>query len=380
MPHKEALIMYVGFDPRFDKMADVLVNYSIELKPKQTVYVWGTSTLAQPLMLAIYKQVLKAGGNAFLRADLPGTQEAFYEYAQGEQLDFVSPVDIASVAEGQFDAYIRIGADYNTRRLSNADSAKVQRQQMAQRAILNKRMTRSAEGTYNWVVTQFPTDAYAMDADMSLEDYKEFIFNACLLNDPDPVSLWRAIGQKQDRYVQYMKGKREVIVRGSNMDLKLRIDERIWKNSHGRRNFPDGEIYTGPVEDSMTGWIKYTYPGVHNGREVDGIELKFEQGKVVKATAKKNEDYLNQVLDTDAGARFVGEFAIGTNYGITKFSKNILFDEKIGGTIHLALGASYPDTGGKNASAIHWDMIAGAQDAEILVDGEVFYKNGKIVI
>jgi len=372
--------MYVGFDPRFDKMADVLVNYSIELKPKQTVYVWGTSTLAQPLMLAIYKQVLKAGGNAFLRADLPGTQEAFYEYAQGEQLDFVSPVDIASVAEGQFDAYIRIGADYNTRRLSNADSAKVQRQQMAQRAILNKRMTRSAEGTYNWVVTQFPTDAYAMDADMSLEDYKEFIFNACLLNDPDPVSLWRAIGQKQDRYVQYMKGKREVIVRGSNMDLKLRIDERIWKNSHGRRNFPDGEIYTGPVEDSMTGWIKYTYPGVHNGREVDGIELKFEQGKVVKATAKKNEDYLNQVLDTDAGARFVGEFAIGTNYGITKFSKNILFDEKIGGTIHLALGASYPDTGGKNASAIHWDMIAGAQDAEILVDGEVFYKNGKIVI
>ena len=371
--------MYVGYDPRFDKMADVLVNYSIEIKPKQTVYVWST-TLAQPLMLAIYKQILKAGGNAFLRADLPGAQEIFYEYAQAEQLDFVSPVDIASVAEGQFDAYIRIGAEYNTRRLNNADSSKMQRQQTAQRAILNKRMTRSAEGNYNWVVTQFPTDAYAMDADMSLEEYKEFIFSACLLNEPDPVALWRAIGKKQERYTNYMKGKREVTVHGSNMDLKLRIDERIWKNSHGRRNFPDGEIYTAPVEDSMNGWIKYTYPGVHNGREVDGIELKFEQGKVVKATAKKNEDYLNTVLDTDVGARFVGEFAIGTNYGITKFSKNILFDEKIGGTIHLALGASYPDTGGKNQSAIHWDMIAGAQDAEIRVDGELFYKDGKIVI
>ena len=367
------------YDPRFNKMAQVIVNYSIQVQPGQTVYVWS-STLAQPLLLELYREILKAGGNAFLRTDIPGMQEIFYQHAQGAQLDFVSPVDQISVQEGQFDAYIRIGAEYNSRRLSNADGDKVQRQQIAQRPILNKRMERAAEGTYNWCVTQFPTEAYAMDSDMSLPEYTDFVFDACLLNDPDPVARWQAIGANQQRYVEFFKGKRQLTLKGSNADLTLSVADRIFKNSQGKRNFPDGEVYTGPVEDSVNGWVRYSYPGIYNGREVDGIQLWFEHGRVVKATATKNEAYLLKVLDTDAGARTLGEFALGTNYGIKKFSRNILFDEKIGGTFHTAVGASYPDTGGVNKSAVHWDMIASAHDAEIQADGIVFYKDGKFVI
>jgi aminopeptidase len=367
------------YDPRFNKMAQVLVNYSLEVKPGETVYVWST-TLAQPLMLEIYREVLKAGGNAFLRADLPGAMEMYYQYAEGKQLDFVSPVDQISVDPKQFQHYVRIGAEYNSRRLSNADANKMQRQQTAQRPVLNQRMELSAQNKYNWVVTQFPTEAYAMDADMSLDEYKEFVFSAALLNDPDPVARWKEIGKKQEAYTDYLKSKDVITVQGSNMDLTLRVKGRIWKNSQGKRNFPDGEVYTGPIEDSVNGWINYTYPGIYQGREVDGIRLEFTDGRVVKATAKKNEAFLNKVLDTDVGARTLGEFAIGTNYGITKFSKNILFDEKIGGTIHMACGSAYPDTLAVNKSAVHWDMIAGAQDAEIRADGELFYKDGMFLI
>jgi aminopeptidase len=366
------------FDARFDRMAQVIVNYSIEVKPGQTVYVWSTGFAAQPLLLSLYKEILKAGGNAYLRADVPGAAEIFYQYAKDVQLDFVSPVDRISVE--QFDAYIRIGAETNTRRLSNASADAVVRQQMAQRPILNKRMELSAEGKYNWCVTQFPTEAYAMDAEMSLAEYAEFVFSACLVNDPDPVARWREQGRVQQRYVDFLKGKRELRVQGSNVDLTLSIDGRTFINSEGRRNFPDGEIFTGPVEDSVNGWIRYSYPAIYNGREVSGVQLWFEHGRVVKATADKNEAFLNKVLDTDAGARTLGEFAIGTNYGITKFSRNILFDEKIGGTIHLAVGAGYPDTGAKNKSAVHWDMIAGMQDGTISADGSVFFQNGQFVI
>jgi aminopeptidase len=337
------------------------------------VYVWSLGFGAQPLLLALYREILKAGGNAYLRADVPGASEIFYEHAKGEQLDFVSPVDRISVE--QFDAYIRIGAENNTRRLSNADPAAITRQQNAQRPVFSRRLERSAQGQYNWCVTQFPTEAYAMDAEMSLAEYTEFIFSACLVNDPDPVTRWRELGALQQRYIDFLKGKRELRVQGANVDLTLNIADRVFANCDGRRNFPDGEICTCPVEDSANGWIRYSYPTIYNGREVSGVRLWFERGRVVKATADKNEVFLNKVLDSDDGARGLGEFAIATNYGITKFSRNILFDEKIGGTIHLAVGA-----GGGNHSAVHWDMIAGMQDGSISADGVTFFKDGVFVI
>ncbi|MCL4505868.1 MAG: aminopeptidase [Chloroflexi bacterium] len=366
------------FDARFDKMAQVIVNYSIEVKPGQTVYVWSTGFEAQPLLLSLYREILKAGGNAFLRADVPGASEIYYQHARGAQLDFVSPVDRISVE--QFDAYIRIGSETNTRRLSNADPDAVVRQQMAQRPILNKRMELSAEGRYNWCVTRFPTEAYAMDAEMSLAEYTEFVFSACLLNDPDPIASWKRMGQIQQRYVDFLKGKRELKVQGPNVNLTMNIAGRVFLNSQGKRNFPDGEIFTGPVEDSVNGWIRYSYPAIYNGREVSGVQLWFEHGRVVKATAEKNEEFLLKVLDTDEGARTLGEFAIGANYGITRFSRDILFDEKIGGTIHMAVGSGYPDTGAKNKSAVHWDMIAGMQEGAISADGITFFKGGQFVI
>ncbi len=368
------------YDARFNKMAAVLVNYSLAVKPGQTVYVWGSSTEAAPLMLEVYREILKAGGNAFLRADLPGADEIFYQYANEAQLDFVSPVDRVSVELGQFDAYMRISADSNTRRLANADAAKVSRRQSAMRPVLNKRMARSADGNYNWVVTRYPTNAHAMDADMSLAEYTDFVFSACLLNQADPVASWRAVGANQQHWVDYLKPKKTLRVKSSNADITMSIADRIFKNSCGLRNFPDGEIFTGPVEDSVNGWVRFNYPAIYNGREVSGVQLWFEKGLIVKATADKNEDFLNQILNTDEGSRRLGEFAIGTNYGITKFSRDILFDEKIGGTIHMAVGSGYPDTGALNRSAIHWDMISGMQAGEISADGEVFYRNGKFLI
>ena len=367
-------------DPRLNKMASVLVNYSIAVKPKQWVYVWASSPQAAPLMLEIYREVLKAGGNAFLRTDLPGAQEVFYATATGDQLDAVSPIDQLSVDERAFDGYIRVGAEMNTRRHANVNSENFTRAQMAMGPITAKRMARASEGTYNWVVCRYPTNAYAMEADMSLADYEEFVFDACLLNDPDPVGKWKALGIKQQVYVDYLNTKKQLHVRGHNVDLKMSIAGRKWKNSCGLRNFPDGEVYTGPVEDSVEGWIRYSYPAIFLGREVAGVVLTWEKGRVTKASATKNEDFLIKTLDTDPGARSLGEFAIGDNYGIKKFSKDILFDEKIGGTIHLAVGMGYPDTGSVNKSAVHWDMITGMEDAEISADGDVFYKNGKFLI
>jgi aminopeptidase len=172
-------------------------------------------------------------------------------------------------------------------------------------------------------------------------------------------------------------GRKQVIVRGPNADLTLSIEGRKFINSDGRRNMPSGEIFTGPVEDSANGWVKFTYPAITGGREVEGVELHFENGEVVKASAEKNEKYLLTMLDSDSGSRYLGEFAIGTNYKIEKFTKSILYDEKIGGSFHMAIGAGYPETGSLNKSSIHWDFICDLRDnSEIFVDGVLFYKNG----
>ena len=191
---------------------------------------------------------------------------------------------------------------------------------------------------------------------------------------------WREFGAMQQLKVEWLQGHNRVQIRGANADLKLSIDDRTFINACGVRNFPDGEIFSGPVEDSAEGWVRFTYPLIVQGREVEGVEFTFEKGKVVKATARKNEDALNVLLDTDAGSRFLGELGIGTSPNITHFTRSMLFDEKIKGTFHLAVGRSYPETGGKNESAIHVDLICDLHDGDIVVDGEVFYRNGDFAI
>jgi len=334
---------------------------------------------AAPLLLAVHEEVLRAGGHPHLMIGLPGAEEAFYRLASDEQLEFVSPLQELIVE--QFDATINIRSDSNTRELSGVDPARQRRRSKAMTPIMKTYLERGASGELKWVGTQYPTPAYAQEADMSLREYEDFVYGACFCDQEDPVARWQEIHDMQQRLVDWLKGKREVRVKGPNADLTISIEGRVFINSDGHHNMPSGEIFTGPVEDSTEGWVRFTYPAITGGREVGGIELWFEKGRVVKATAKKNEEYLHEMLDADPGARYLGEFAIGTNDGIQRFTKNILFDEKIGGSFHMAVGAGYPETGSKNESAIHWDMICDMRDGgEIYVDGELFYRSGEFLI
>ena len=276
---------------------------------------------------------------------------------------------------------IAIRASNNTRAMTNIDPNRVQRNQKARKPLTEAYLSRSAVGELNWVLSQCPTEADAQEANMSLEEYADFVYSATFCHLDDPVSEWEKLSAMQAEKIEWLKGKKLVRLQGPNIDLSLSIEGRTFINANGDRNMPDGEIFTGPVEDSVNGWVRYSYPSVVGGRAVSGIELKFADGKVVEASAEQNEELLHAQLNTDDGARYLGEFAIGTNFGIQQFTGNILFDEKIGGTIHTAVGQSYAETGGKNQSAVHWDMICDMRnDSEILVDDELFYKNGKFIV
>src|SRR5574341_538162 len=363
-------------DPRIDKVADVMVNYSVSVKKGDLTLINIQDPLAQPLGLAVYRHVLRAGGNAIFQMAPTGAEEVFYKNASEEQLDFMNPVAMWQIEN--IDVMIALLASSNTKRLSGVEPSRLSRAQKARTPYYKIYMERQASGALRWTLTQFPTEASAQDAEMSLTEYEDFVYGACMVDLDDPVKHWKGVAKEQQRLVDWLKGKKQIEVRGENIDLKLSIDGRAFINADGKKNFPDGEIFTGPVEDSVEGWVRFTYPAIYNSREVDGVELTFEKGRVVKATAKKGEDFLNSTLDTDAGARFLGEFAIGTNEGIKQFTRNILFDEKIGGTVHMAVGAGYPDTGSHNESAVHWDMICDMRSGgEIYVDGQLFYLDGK---
>ena len=215
---------------------------------------------------------------------------------------------------------------------------------------------------------------------MSLTDYEDFVFGAGKLDEDDPVSIWQQTEKRQQRLVDWLAGKKEVVIRGENIDLRMSIAGRSFINASGKQNFPDGEIFTSPVEDSTAGWVRFGYPAIHGGREVEDIELWFEDGKVVKEQAKKGSEFLTATLNTDEGARVLGELGIGTNYEIQRFTKHMLFDEKIGGTVHLAVGSGFPEAGGSNMSGVHWDMLCNMAEGEIIVDGTTVYQNGKFII
>ncbi len=364
-------------DPRVTKLAKVLIHYSLDIKAGQKLRI-SASPLAQELTLAAYKEAIKAGAHVYVDQPVEEYSEIFYKYASDEQLDFVSPVRKMLIET--YDADLAIEAPANRRVLSGVDPKKIARSAKAKTELMKTYMERSARGELHWCLTIYPNNASAQDADMSLRDYKEFVYAAGLLNEDDPTVLWLEEGKRQARLVEWLKGRDRAVLKGANIDVSLSIKERTFVPADGKYNFPDGEIFTGPVEDSANGWVRFKYPAIFEGQEVADIELWFENGKVVKETTSKNQELLTSTLDTDAGARYLGEWGIGTNYGITKFTKEMLFDEKIGGTIHFATGASYPETGGKNESAIHWDMLCDMAESEITVDGELFYKDGKPVI
>ena len=364
-------------DARVEKLAKVMVNYSLELKPGQKFWL-RTTPLAEELNLAVYEEAVKAGAHTFVDQRMPGAEEIFYKYASGAQLDYVSP--IRELIAETFEASLYIDAEHNSRNLAGIDGARMARTRKAGAELFRKLLQRSADGSYRWCITVYPTHSMAQDADMSLADYREFVYAAGMLSEPDPVAFWREEGRKQTELADWLKGHDRAVLKGSNVDITLSIRDRRFEISDGRYNFPDGEIFTSPVEDSVNGWIRFKYPAIYDGQEVTDIELWFEDGRVVKEKAAKNEKLLTSLLNTDAGARILGEWGIGTNYGIQRFSKNMLFDEKIGGTIHFAVGAAFPECGGRNESGLHWDMLCDMAESEITVDGELFYKNGKTVI
>jgi aminopeptidase len=366
-------------DPRIVRWAETLTGYCLNVQPGHVVEITSTA-LAEPLLAAVYRAVLRAGGHPVVKLGLGELDRLLLTESSEEQLAWVSPGDRA--LREHANATLSINASANTRTLTNANPARQAIRSRAARALGDIRQQREAAGLLRWCGTLYPTAAHAQDAEMSLEEFTEFVFGACFLNEPDPAAAWIALGREQQRYVDWLAGKHQVRVVGPDTDLRLSIAGRTFINSDGKRNFPSGEFFTGPVEESVEGTIRFTVPSIYGGRSVQDIRLRFEGGRVVEASAAQGDAFLQQMLELDAGARYVGEFAFGNNFGITRGIRNILFDEKIGGTIHMALGNSYPETGGKNVSALHWDMICDLRapaGGEVWVDDELLLKDGKLL-
>jgi aminopeptidase len=361
------------------------VQYSTEIRPGDHVAIY-TQPVAMPLVEQVYRQVLAAGGYPYVqlgalssRVETETLEYLLLTEGSEDQLQHVNRFD--KIIREEFESFIAIYSQTNTRSLSNVDTARQRLRAQAYTDVVRAYQQRSATRDLRWALTLYPTEAYAQDAEMSLHEFSDYVFQTTFADSDDPIGEWQKLRREQQQLVDWLKGKKRLEVRGPNIDLKLSIEGRDFINSDGTRNMPSGEVYTSPVEDSAEGWVRFSYPAIRQAREVEGIELRFEAGRVVKATAAKNEDFLNDMLDTDPGARYLGEFAIGTNRRIDRFIKNILFDEKIGGTLHMAVGFGFPEVGSKNESAIHWDMICDMRaGGQIFADGELFYESGAFKI
>lgn len=364
-------------DNRLVTLADILVKHSLELK-KNDVFIISATPVASPLVKEVYSKALEVGAHPHIRLGLSGLAEHFYKHASEDQLKFVSPLSTYEIQT--VDARLAIISSENTKSMTNIDPMKQSISSKAHQQIHNIFLQRAAKKELRWCVTQYPTNAAAQDAEMSLEEYEEFIFKAGNVYEKNPLHHWRQMYKNQEKIKTLLEKKTKIQVVADNTDLTVNVKGRKWINCHGKENFPDGEVFTGPIEKSAKGHISFSFPAVHGGREVNDVCLYFEKGKVVKEQASKGEKFLKTMLDMDKGSRYIGEFAFGTNYGVKKYTKNTLFDEKIGGTIHIAVGSGYPETGSKNISSLHWDMMCDLRKTgEVYADGELIYKKGKFL-
>ena len=365
-------------DQRAEALAKILVNYSTRVQ-KGEVCVIQATTAAELLVQAVFEEVLRAGGQPVMQMTTNGAQAAFFELASGDQLDFVPPP--SEWAAEQAETRIAIMSEVNSRALSRVDPKKQARAQKARRGLMETMMRRSAAGEHRWALTLFPTHSYASEAGMSLADYEDFYYAACLATDGDPVTAWQRQSDQVNHLAEWIQGREEIHIVAPGTDLKLNVSGRNWIPCTGEHNMPDGEFFTGPVEDSANGEIAFSFPASYGGRTVSGVRFRFEDGKVVDASADQGEEFLLEMLDTDEGARRLGEIGIGTNFGISTGTQEILLDEKIGGTVHLAVGMSYPESGGTNNSAVHWDMVCDLREGgSITVDGTELQRDGRFVV
>ena len=365
-------------DPRLLKLADVIVQHCTSVQPGDLVRISG-SPLTEPLLSILYKKVLEAGGHPMVSMAPENCAELLLAHGTDDQIRFENPV--AQFETETIDVAISLWGQQNSKALTAIAPEKQGLRSQARKKLLGTFLDRAATKELRWCGTQFPCHSSAQDAEMSLADYQDFVFRGGLLHLEDPAAAWQQISIRQQRLVDYLTGTKEIhFVTPQGTDLRLDVTDRTWINCDGRENFPDGEVFTGPVETGTEGTVCYSFPAVHGGREVEDIQLVFEAGKVVQASASKGEAFLHSMLDQDPGARILGEIAIGTNYAITQYTKNTLFDEKIGGTFHAALGAAYPESGGTNESALHWDMVCDLRSGgQIFVDGELISENGRFL-
>jgi aminopeptidase len=365
-------------DPRVQSLARILVGYSTKVAEGEVVSIDGESA-AEPLLAAIYEEVLKAGAHPILTMSLEGQAATYFKHASDAQIDWVSPVAEWMVENA--DVRIAVGASTNTRELSSVPPERQTRRQAAMGRLMARSMERSADGSFRWCYTLFPTSAYASEAEMSLADYEDFYYAACLATDGDPLTAWERASAETTRLAGWIEGREEIHVTAPGTDIRLGIGGRKFIPCVGDRNMPDGEFFTAPIEDSVEGEVTFHLPAVVGGREVAGVRLRFESGKVIDASAERGEQYLIELLDTDQGARRLGEVGIGTNYGIDRGTREVLLDEKIGGTVHMAVGRSYPESGGQNESSVHTDLVCDLrQGGRIEVDGELLQENGRFAV
>ena len=365
-------------DPRVARLGELVVNYSLGLEPGKVVRI-DAPPVAEPLAVEVYRAALAAGAHPYVDLQLERLPELLLAEANDEQLDYLSPIAKAEIE--LVDAIVTIWSESNTRALTHADPERHQRLLGASQELAKRRWQRMSDGDLGWLGVLFPTEAHAQDAQMSLAEYERFVFRACHVEEPgDAVAHWQTVRDELGARAEGLSEARELRIVGPGTDLTLGVEGRRWQAADGRYNMPDGEVYTSPLETATEGEISFVFPALFHGREVADIRLRFEGGEVVAAEASRGREYLDAMLEIDDGARRLGEVAFGLNYEIDRFTQNTLFDEKIGGTMHVALGAAFQDLGGRNESGLHWDLVCDLrEDGEVYADGELVWRAGRFL-
>lgn len=361
----------------YEKYAQLLTHYCLQVKKGNKVYI-KTTYLAEPLLQELLKEIYLAGGIPVMDIEIQEADKIMLDYADTHQLEWVNPFHEQVMEE--FDCYLVIRAPFNLKDVQNVDPDKRKIVSNARRPMMKTYMQRTGTYELRRNLCQYPTQASAQEAGMSLREYQDFVINACYLNTDDPIAAWKIVSERQQSIVDYLNKCTKVQYKGNDIDISFNTQGRTWINSDGKTNMPSGEVYTAPVEDSVNGVVRFSHPSIYMGTEVEDIRLEVKNGEVIKWTAKRGQDFLDKIFEIPGAKRF-GEAAVGTNFNIKQFTKNILFDEKIGGTIHMAIGQSYQQCGGKNESSVHWDMIADmTKGGEIFADGQKVYENGQFLI
>lgn len=364
-------------DERLSKLAKLLVNYSTGIKKDDIVFICADE-VATPWVIEVAKEAIKLGAHVEYRLESEEVSEVKLKYANEEQLKQGNLIYETLLQKA--DVWLTAWGGRNTRSLSKVDPQKIKLSQQGSSKWKSIYSQRCGDGSLRWCGTQYPTYSDAQEASMSISEYEDFVYEAGLLDKEDPIKEWKRISKEQERWIKYLNTKSDLHIVSDDTDIRVGIKGRKWINCDGKENFPDGEIFTSPIENDINGYIKFSFPGIFMGKQIEGIKLEVKDGKIIKASAEKGEELLKELLETDKGSKFFGEVAIGTNYGIKEFTSNMLFDEKIGGTIHMAIGDSMPEAGGKNKSSLHWDMLCDMRsNGKIYADGEIFYENGKFL-